>query len=324
MNKQLPVEALVPRNIATEFGLAVDPRAATMGGPDGTPNVPPIQPYVFELERFRALMVFWDHGFKALKLRGDPAAGKSSLVEQFHARLRWPLYMVSCSQHTEPHHLYGQFLPQADGTLRWQDGPVIMAARKGASVLLDEFNTLDPNCSTSLNLLLEGYSITIPETGEVITPAPTFRVFATENGVNSRLQVAGRNVQDVANSDRWMVIEVGYIDPQSEAKIIRNDLELAGMPADKAETTAKLLVATATKIRQLYRESDPKVHNPIEKPMSTRVLKRWAKLSWGFRKMEERGISPLLYSLPMAFDATTPGEAACVLSVFKEVSGVGA
>lgn len=311
--------SLVPHSLANSFGIAVDPRAMVMGYAPGTVGAPPVKPYVFDVSRLRDLLIFWELGLKALKLRGDPAAGKTSLVEQFHARLNWPLKLVSCSQQTEPFHLYGQLVPTETGTLRWVDGPVVNAARTGTSVLLDEFNTLDPATATSLNALLEGYSITIPETGEVITPAPGFRVFGTENSVTSRLSVAGRNVQDVANDDRWMLMEVGYLDEVSEQSIVEATMTKMGMDPEVAKLTSSIMVKTANTIRQRYQSGDP----DVDKPMSTRVLQRWAMLTWGYRNMQKQGISPMAYSLPRAFACPTKQMAQATMDIYHFVSGAG-
>lgn len=317
-NVQMPVTRLVERSLAAEFGIAAPPEVMFKGGPDDTPDVPRKRSYSFERARLKDLMVFWDTLEPALKLIGDPAAGKTSLVEQFHARMRWPLYLMSCSSDTQPYQLYGQLIPQLDKTLKWVDGPVLKAARTGASVLLDEYNTLAPSAATSLNALLEGYAITIPETGEVITPAKTFRVFATENSVQSRLSVAGRHVQDAANDERWMVVEVDYIDPAIEKAIVKEALLKLGNADSDAELTAQIIVDTATKVRERYRAEDPEV----EKPMSTRVVLRWARLSCAYQSVRNQGQSPLAYSLSRAFHTPSPGMRARTLALFEEVSGI--
>lgn len=239
-------------------------------------GVPKIDPnYVFEVDRLRDMTMFWVGGFKALMIEGDPSAGKSSLVEQWHARLHVPLYKVSCAQTTERSHLIGQFLPTTQGTLQWHDGPIVRACREGSSVLLDEYNNLDPNVATGLNLLLEGYSLMIEETGEIIEPRPTTRFFVTQNSVDSAAVVSGRNIIDVANEDRFMYMEVDFLKPELEEKIVRDALSAGKVPADAADTMAKLTVKVANKVRAGFREGA----EGIEKPLSTRAVLRWAKLA---------------------------------------------
>lgn len=296
-------------SMETEFNLAaVNVPAGTQkpqyqGYAEGLPHVPQKNgDYYFDRERLRDMFAFWTTGERALKIKGDPAAGKTSLVTQFHARMRAPLLIYSCSNGTEAHHLFGQLVPQTDHTLKWIDGPVLSAARNGYSVLLDEWNTLDPSVATSLNAILEGYSITIPETGDVITPHSDFRVFATENPVTSMLSVVGRNVQDAASDDRWMVMEVDYLPPDQEQSIIakytlsavENNNEAAGM-------LAKVLVNTATEVRSQFRNG----HACIDKPMSTRVLIRWAKLLRSYRAVSQDGAERVVYAMTRAFSMSS-------------------
>lgn len=238
--------------------------------------MPRIDPfYIFETERLRDLTMFWVGGFKFLVIEGDPSAGKSSLFEQWHANLNVPLYKVSCGPTTENYHLIGQMVPTSEGGLKWHDGPVTRACREGSSVLLDEYNNLDPAEATALNLLLEGYSWMIPQTGEIIQPAPTTRIFATQNSVDSLAAVAGRNVMDVANEDRCFYMEVDYLRPDLETDLVVRNLVAGGVKTPLAETIALVTVSVANLVRKAFRERA----DSIEKPISTRAVLRWAKLT---------------------------------------------
>lgn len=291
---------LVPArySLANEFGLQLDPSIQIPGYQEGHTAAPRIDDsYVYMREKLRDMLAFWEAGLPAFKIYGDPGTGKTSLVTQFHAHLRWPLYQKSCDPSTERCELIGQLHPQLDGTLKWMDGPVLRAAREGTSVLLDEYNTLEPGQATGLNMLLDGYAINIPETGEIVRPAKGFRVFATENPVTSRLSVAGRNVQDVANDDRWMVTEADYLPADLEIKAVFNALVADGTKQDIAQMLAEQVVAVANKVRKAYRAGD----KVIEKPMSTRTAIRWAKLVRRFAGVAASDGGPMLYALRRAF-----------------------
>lgn len=278
-----------PYGIRSTFNIPEAPeKASIMGWPkpktDGQgnllepkhPAIPKIDPfYDFETDRLRDMTMFWVGGFKALMIEGDPSAGKSSFIEQWHARLNVPLYKVACSPDIQNYQLIGQLVPQLDGTLKWNDGPVTRACREGSSVLLDEYNNLEPGQATALNLLLEGYSWTIPETGEVITPAQTTRFFATQNSVDSLAAVAGRNIMDVANEDRFSYMEVDFLKPEREEALVQRVLCGGGVPTDLADTIAKVVVKVATDVRSAFRDGA----EAIEKPLSTRAVLRWAKYS---------------------------------------------
>jgi len=285
-------------SLATEFGLSDVPPTAMIEGYEGVhPAIPPIKDYVFQREKLRDILAFWTSPQNALKIQGDPATGKTSLVEQWHARLRWPLYKVSCCRSTESTRLIGGMLPQTDGSLKWFDGPVLKAAREGTSVLLDEYNTLDPDQATGLNMLLEGYGITIEQTGEVVTPQPGFRVFATENDVQSRLSVTGRNPQDAANDDRWMNMAADYLPAELEIKAVFQALVNARIKSDRAELVATEVVKLANEVRTAYRNEE----SSIEKPMSTRTVIRWALLIDRYQSVPKEQGGPTVYALHRAF-----------------------
>lgn len=287
-------------SLAKLFGLSDVPETFLIKGYEGEhPAIPPIiADYVFQREKLRDVLAFWTTApLKALKIQGDPATGKTSIVEQWHARLRWPLYKVPCSRSTESTRLIGGMLPISDGTLKWFDGPVLKAAREGTSVLLDEYNTLDPDQATGLNMLLEGYSITIEQTGEVVTPLPGFRVFGTENSVQSRLSVTGRNVQDAANDDRWMNMVADYLPADLEILAVRQILVKASVKPDRADLVATQVVKLANEIRTAYRMEE----DAIEQPMSTRAVIRWALLIDRYQSVPSEQGGPTVYALHRAF-----------------------
>jgi cobaltochelatase CobS len=292
--------ALTPASysLAEEFGLErVDRSIRIMGYEPGHPAVPCRKPYVFVQSRLRDILAFWESDLVALKTVGDPGTGKTSLTQQFHARLRWPLYQYGCSPSTEAFQLIGQLLPSQQAGLRWVDGPVLGAAREGTSVLLDEYNTMDPGQATGLNMLLEGDSLTIPETGEVVHPRPGFRVFATENPVDSRLAVSGRNVQDVANDDRFMVTEADYLPQALEVQAVLQALLAEGMQNDVALMLAEQVVRTANDVRAAYRSDTA----AIDKPMSTRAAIRWARLVRRFQNVPREEGGAVVYALRRAY-----------------------
>lgn len=238
--------------------------------------MPKIDPfYTFEIDRLRDMTMFWIGGFKALLIEGDPSAGKTSFVKQFHARLNVPLATVACSPDLQQHHLFGMYVPTESGTLRWQDGPVTTACRQGTSLMLDEYNLLEPGQASSLNLLLEGNSWTIPETGETITPAPLTRFFATQNSVDSKAIVTGRNVLDVANEDRFVYMSVDFLDPEKEKDLVERALVAGKVTANISKQIADIVVNVANSVRKAFREGE----TSIEKPISTRAVLRWAKLT---------------------------------------------
>lgn len=302
------VEVQFPVEIRSAFNVAI--KGCVKGGDPKKPGIPrKTEDYVFARDRVADLIVFWNSNRqKALKLVGDPAAGKTSIVKEWHARVNVPLYSYSCNKDTTSDQLIGQFLPCKDGSFKYSYGVVTRAAKEGVSVLLDEGNALMPNATLALHQLLEGDPIYIAETGETIYPAPGFRVYWTENSVASKLMVAGRYVHDVSSSDRFMKMSVGYLKPEDEIDVLVKSMS-DKMPEETRHTTAALMVKVANRVREAYKLPASRV----TKPMSTRVLLRWVELAWSYRAVKDQ--DHMLYALDRAWDDVPP-------DMWNEVTGI--
>ena len=92
----------------------------------------------------------------------------------------------------------GQYMPQKDGTLQWQDGAVIRAMKLGKILVLDEVDECSPECLPILNAILDDKDMRLLHTPEgVIKPADGFAVFATTNKRPNELRPSLRSRFDV-------------------------------------------------------------------------------------------------------------------------------
>src|SRR5439155_7270540 len=89
---------------------------------------------------------------------------------------------------------------------RWQDGPVVMALKRGWWVLLDEVNLAEPQILERLNSVLERDPMLVLTEHDHSAFGPggrpvhaDFRVFATMNPA----EYSGRSVLSPAYRDRW-------------------------------------------------------------------------------------------------------------------------
>lgn len=292
-------------NLSEAFAMQTRGEMIIEGMAPGHPLAPSVNSlYVFNQTTLRDMVTFWLLGLKAMKLVGDPGTGKTSLVEQWHARLGLPLFMMSCHENMTDCDLIGQYQPRADGTLEWVDSPVMKVHRFGGSVLLDEWNNLNPNAASTLNAILDGYSVTIPQTGEVVKQHKDARFFCTQNPVDGQVAVQGRYVQDSASDDRFMEVNVDYLEPTVEQEVVAKEL-LSLHPAmaqEQANTTAKSLVSVANEVRKAFRNNHKPEFADVVKPMSTRVITRWAKLLIGYQ-MQAINENPAMYALERAYSA---------------------
>lgn len=260
----------------------------------GHPMVPAANPdYMFRKDLLSDILA-WMRGASGadpLYLVGPTGSGKSSLITQVAAQLGIPLYVVSCHERMEIPELFGRYVVRS-GTMTWEDGPFIRGLKDpaGAWILLDEADTLDPGTFIGLNALLEGRSIIIPETGEVVEPLRhgariVFAGNTAGNGDASGLYQATKR-QNLASMGRFMVLQVGYADPAEESKALEKAVPTIPEPIREK------MVALAGEVRKLF------VGGQIEVTMCTRSLVRWASLSSFFKA--KPGINPLIYALDRA------------------------
>jgi cobaltochelatase CobS len=256
--------------------------------------IPAVNPdYIFRKDLVSDLLAWMKgaSGEDALYLSGPTGSGKSSLVTQTAARLGIPLYVVSCHERMEIPELFGRYVV-ASGALSWQDGPLIAGLKDpaGAWILLDEVDTLEPGTFVGLNALLEGRSILIPETCELVDPRRFgARLLCCGNtaghGDPSGLYPSTKR-QNLASMGRLMLLEVGYASPAEESRALQQ-----AVPA-LPEAIGEKMIQFAQEVRRLF------VGGQIEVTMCTRSLIRWASLSNFYRA--KPGIDPLPHALDRA------------------------
>lgn len=258
-----------------------------------TPDIDP--DYVHRLELLRDMYGFWVSEEVAMLIIGHSGCGKTSFVEQWHAKLNLPLMVVCAHPRMDISDLIGHYVPTENGGMKFHYGPVALAAIHGYSVLVDEYFVLDPGVATGLNTLLQGGMLIIPETGEVIRPKRGFRMFMATNPADVGAGYTGRNTQDAANLDRCYTIQVPYPTPQEEEPLVAKTLLAGGLEESNAKVYAERMVAVANSVRKLYCGTS-NAKNALEITLSTRSLKRWASLFLLFSNKEDG----LLYALDRA------------------------
>jgi len=83
--------------------------------------------------------------------------------------------------HTDVQEYTGSFAPDQNGSLSFQDGILVRALKRGDWVILDELNLAPTEVLEALNRLLDdNRQLYLPEINQVITPHPSFRLFATQ------------------------------------------------------------------------------------------------------------------------------------------------
>ena len=187
-----------------------------------------------------------------------------------------------------------------DGNMVFEYGPLALAMRHGAILLLNEIDLTSPEIAAGLNSVLDGSPLCIAENGgEIITPHPMFRFVATANtngGGDDTGLYQGTQRQNLAWLDRFTICEVGYPTADVEKSLLAR--RFPSLP----EALCATMVEYANEIRKLFmgEASTGNLTNTIEVTFSTRSLLRWGDLTVRFQPLAHQGIQPVTYALDRA------------------------
>ena len=202
--------------------------------------------------------------FYPVFITGHSGNGKTLMVEQVCAELNRECIRVNISIETDESDLLGGHV-LVDGNTPFRDGPVLLAMKRGAILLIDEVDR-GSNKLMCLQGILEGKSFYNKKTGEVIKPAPGFNVIATANSKGQGTDEGKYLVQilDSAFLERFPItVEQEYPTATIEKKI------LAPLIEDK--DFVDNLVQWADVVRQSYKQG------ATDELISTRRLVHIAK-----------------------------------------------
>ena len=237
--------------------------------------LPTVNPhYKFRSELVMSVLSFLSapHG-DTLFLSGPSGSGKTSLVLQAAARLNWHVREF-CGGAQEPAAMIGSYIlkpnPENPSTtvMHFEHGPLVEAMKYGDIFLFNEFDCADPAQLSSLNTVMEGGLLEIPETGEVIQPHPMFRIILTGNSVgqgDTTGSYQGVVAQNLATMDRCRVLLIGYATASQETNILKAVLGVE-------DFIIKSMIQTANAVRKQFEQG------AVSVPVTTRALIRWGHL----------------------------------------------
>jgi len=260
------------------------------------PDVPSIDPnYKFDMTAlFRVLQGIVDSNNSYLY--GHTGTGKSTLVEQVCAHLKFPLVRVNFDSEISRMDLIGRdTLVTVDGQTvsKFVDGVLPDALSRPCLLLCDEVDFVRPDVMYVFQRVLEGNGLLISEDGgRKVLANPWFRLVATANTVGQGDDTAmyqGARPQSMATLDRfenW--VEMSYMSKGVETNWLKGVTD--GLNPDDA----KLFIKYASEHRKAF------TSGKIMQPLSPRGLRAMAK-----RYVTVFGLtSDTKESLREAFEAT--------------------
>lgn len=158
-------------------------------------------------------------------IQGPTSSGKTSMIEYLAKRTGHKFVRINNHEHTDLQEYLGSYVSDNTGTLRFQEGILVEALRKGYWIVLDELNLAPTDVLEALNRLLDdNRELMIPETQEVVRPHREFMLFATQNPPGL---YGGRKVLSRAFRNRFLELHFDDIPEEELETILRERCGIA-------------------------------------------------------------------------------------------------
>ncbi|MEM7094867.1 MAG: AAA family ATPase [Actinomycetota bacterium] len=240
--------------------------------PELAEHVPPVDDaYRFDPQVTAAILAGFLHDRRVM-VQGAHGTGKSTHLEQVAARLNWPLVRVNLDGHITRMDLVGRdavVVREGLQVTEFQQGVLPWAIQRGVALVFDELDAGRPDVMFVIQRILEREGrFTLLDQNQVLTPHPSFRIFATANTVGLGDLTGlyhGTNVLNQAQVDRWNIVtKLDYLAPEAEAEIV-----LARVP-DADPNLVEKMIAVAAMTRVGFAAGD------VSTVMSPRTVIGWA------------------------------------------------
>ncbi|MFS4437348.1 cobaltochelatase subunit CobS [Paracoccaceae bacterium GXU_MW_L88] len=268
----LPSVELSVRDV---FG--IDSDQTVRGFADVTERVPARDDsYLFDRDTTLAILAGFQHNLRVM-VQGYHGTGKSTHIEQIAARLNWPSVRVNLDSHVSRIDLIGKdVIKLKDGlqVTEFQDGILPWALRNPCAIIFDEYDAGRADVMFVIQRVLEAEGkLTLLDQNEVITPHPSFRLFATSNTVglgDTTGLYHGTQQINQGQMDRWsLVVTLNYLPHDDEVGIV-----LSKNPTyadDEGRKVISQMVTVADLTRNAFMNGD------ISTVMSPRTCIAWAR-----------------------------------------------
>jgi cobaltochelatase CobS len=257
------------------FGFETD--MEVYGFADRGDRVPEIDPtYKFDPDTTMAILAGFSHNRRVM-IQGYHGTGKSTHIEQVAAHLNWQCVRVNLDSHISRIDLIGKdAIKLKDGkqVTEFHEGILPWALRNPTAIVFDEYDAGRADVMFVIQRVLEhDGKLTLMDQNEIITPHPSFRLFATANTVglgDTTGLYHGTQQINQAQMDRWsMVATLNYLSHDAETQIV-----LSKNPhynTDKGRKQIAQMVTVADLSRTSFMNGD------ISTVMSPRTVINWAQ-----------------------------------------------
>lgn len=279
--------------LATAFANAVpgvEDTQQKLPGYSGTQShvlLPRINPaYRFDKERFLTLSYSWAREWsrtetdprRGVWFGGPKGAGKTTVVEQFFARLGVPVLTLTCNRRIPLSDFIQKMVPDGEGGWLKVDGALTTAMRMGYPVVLSEPSAMDEADLIAMHDIIDrGYLVM--EDGDVVQAKRGFLVYATDNTMGWGDQTGaygGTGSMNSATMRRFLKDEVDYPSPEEEIEILQRYFP------GQTQDVLRQFVDFANAIRAPHRAGQ----SPVT--MGTGEVREWVECAQYFRTLAHR------------------------------------
>ena len=262
-------------SVRVVFGIASDLRVPAFSERDE--HVPEVDAvYRFNADVTLAIIAGFTHNRRVM-IQGLHGTGKSTHIEQVAARLNWPCLRVNLDGHISRLDLVGRdavVLKDGQQVTEFQPGIVPWSLQRPIALVFDEYDAGRPDVMFVIQRLLEREGkFTLMDQNQVLTPHPSFRLFATANTVglgNLNGLYHGAQRLNHAQIDRWNIVAaLNYLSADEEVAIVQARVPQMRSVANTA--LAHSMVALAALTRKGFAAGD------LSTLMSPRTVITWAE-----------------------------------------------
>jgi cobaltochelatase CobS len=228
----------------------IDSDMEIMGFADASDRVPDIDStYKFDHDTTLAVLAGYAYNRRVM-IQGYHGTGKSTHIEQIGARLNWPTVRVNLDSHISRIDLIGKdAIKLVDGkqVTEFQEGILPWALRNPVAIVFDEYDAGRADVMFVIQRVLEvDGKLTLLDQNKVISPHPSFRLFATANTVglgDTTGLYHGTQQINQGQMDRWSIVTtLNYLPHADETAIVAaknpgTDVEMIGRMVTVAELT---------------------------------------------------------------------------------------
>ncbi len=233
--------------------------------------------YVFDKETTLAILAGFKYNRRVM-LQGYHGTGKSSHIEQVAARLNWPCLRINLDSHISRIDLIGKdaitLTEDRKQITDFKAGLLPWAMQNPVALVFDEYDAGRPDVMFVIQRLLEeDGKMTLLDKNQVITPHPSFRLFATANTIglgDTTGLYHGTQQINQAQLDRWNIISsLNYLPNQAEENIV------LAKCANYNNASGKKIISNMVKLANLTREGF--INGDLSTLMSPRTVINWAE-----------------------------------------------